>query len=155
MGLSWLSRLSGFPILAALLVYGVIKAGFGLQGNVAPAPSAADTASIREHDKDKDKLAAQFREWLAKRRPDPSVRYPVFIFAAEGGGIYAASGIALFLAALQDQNPRFAEHVFAISAVSGGAVGSSMFHALLDQPIAGAGRADAAARRLQESDDER
>ena len=67
-------------------------------------------------------------------RPDhlPAVngRYPVFIVAAEGGGIYAASAAATFLAQLEDREPGLAQHIFAISGVSGGSIGASVFHAL-------------------------
>ncbi len=56
--------------------------------------------------------------------------YAVYVMAAEGGGIYAASAAAMLLARLQDASPRFAEHVFAISGVSGGAIGSTVFQAL-------------------------
>lgn len=54
----------------------------------------------------------------------------VFIIAAEGGGIYAASAISLMLAELQDECPNFAKHVFAISGVSGGSIGAAVFQAL-------------------------
>jgi hypothetical protein len=56
--------------------------------------------------------------------------YPVLIVAAEGGGIYAASAASMFLAKLQDAAPHFAEHVFALSGVSGGAIGVAIFQAL-------------------------
>lgn len=56
--------------------------------------------------------------------------YPVFLVAAEGGGIYAASAASMFLARLEKYSPEFAEHVFAISGVSGGAIGSTVFQAL-------------------------
>jgi hypothetical protein len=61
---------------------------------------------------------------------DANGKFPVFIVAAEGGGIYAASAISTFLAKLQDTEPRFAEHIFVISGVSGGAVGATIFQAL-------------------------
>jgi hypothetical protein len=53
--------------------------------------------------------------------------YPVFIVAAEGGGSYAAIYTNAVLSKLQAIEPRFAEHVFALSAVSGGAVGGASF----------------------------
>jgi len=59
-----------------------------------------------------------------------SGRYPVIIVAAEGGGIYAASAAAMFLAKLEDFQPGFARHVFAISGVSGGSIGAAVFQAL-------------------------
>jgi hypothetical protein len=57
-------------------------------------------------------------------------KYPVFLIAAEGGGIYAASAASLFLGRLQQDASHFAEHVFALSGVSGGAIGSTIFQAL-------------------------
>ena len=74
------------------------------------------------------------QESLCGNRPEylPAVNrpYPVFIVAAEAGGIYAASAASLFLAKLQDKSPNFVEHIFAISGVSGGAIGSTIFQAL-------------------------
>jgi hypothetical protein len=75
----------------------------------------------------------------ASSAPDhiPAARkpYPVFIIAVEGGGIYAGSAASLFLARLQDQIPGFAEHVFAISGVSGGAIGATIFQALAQSQL--------------------
>src|SRR5262249_28862744 len=45
--------------------------------------------------------------------PPVGTPYPVFIIAAEGGGIYAASAAATFLAELEDCVPGFARHIFA------------------------------------------
>jgi hypothetical protein len=64
------------------------------------------------------------KEWPA------GIRYPVFIIAVEGGGIYAASAASVFLARLADLEPEFDDHVFAISGVSGGSIGAAIFQAL-------------------------
>ena len=63
-------------------------------------------------------------------RPAAANKYAVFVVAAEGGGIYAASAASVFLAKLEDSQPDFAEHVFAISGVSGGSIGAAIFQAL-------------------------
>ncbi len=84
-------------------------------------------------------LKEKFREWLNARvdvRAFPSGKYPVFIIAAEGGGIYAASAVSLFLAKLEDANPGFSRHVFAISGVSGGAIGATVFQAIMQSKFA-------------------
>jgi hypothetical protein len=79
-------------------------------------------------------LVERFEKWLAQ--PDRAAaiskpsKYPVFIIAVEGGGIYAATAASLFLAKLQDTDADFARHVFAISGVSGGAIGATIFQAL-------------------------
>jgi hypothetical protein len=84
-----------------------------------------------------DGLQASFNEWLKARKTDIDAYragtgrpYPVFIVAAEGGGIYAAAAAAAFLSRLQDACPNFAQHVFAISGVSGGSVGSTVFQSM-------------------------
>jgi hypothetical protein len=102
-----------------------------------------DVADVRQHDPNLDQfglvrpgpplptatVAQSFQTWLS-RKPASDKPYPVFIIAAPGGGVYAAAAAALFLARMQDDEPCFADHVFAISAVSGGAIGASVFHTL-------------------------
>lgn len=78
---------------------------------------------------------AAFRKWLLQKPRVAEAKrlgeYPVFIVAAQGGGIYAANNAARFLARLQDLCPAFRQHLFAISSVSGGSVGSAIFAAAL------------------------
>lgn len=76
-----------------------------------------------------------FDNWLETRGDREAYKkagkpYPVYVIAAQGGGLYAAYQSALFMAKLQDACPTFAQHVFAISGVSGGAVGAATFTAL-------------------------
>lgn len=84
----------------------------------------------------------QFREWAAELRAQPHVEggrdVPVFLIAAEGGGIRAAYWTGTVLAALNDQtDQRFAHHVFAISGISGGSLGAAFYAALRrDAPTA-------------------
>ncbi|NHZ95905.1 hypothetical protein [Massilia sp. CCM 8734] len=64
---------------------------------------------------------------LAPGRP-----FPLFVVAAEGGGIRAAYWAGMVLAKLQDDSEaRFGRHLFALSGVSGGSLGSSAFAALV------------------------
>ncbi len=57
--------------------------------------------------------------------------YPVYIVAAQGGGAYAAYHAASLLSSLQEECPLFTQHIFAISAVSGGSVGASLFNSIV------------------------
>jgi hypothetical protein len=72
-------------------------------------------------------------------------RHPLYIVVAEGGGVRAAYWTAIVLGKLENERPwspgndaahyyeeiDFASHVFAISGVSGGALGGTVFNALL------------------------
>jgi hypothetical protein len=93
-----------------------------------------------------DTLAA-FGKWyehVEGKYPDAKM-HPCFIVAAEGGGVRAAYWTAAVLSTLQDRNPQFASHLFAISGVSGGSLGAAVFTALLGEsdtrPMSGKARA--------------
>lgn len=79
--------------------------------------------------------ATAFHDWLLQparlAEAERLGEYPVFIVTAQGGGIYAAHNAARFLARMQDLCPAFRQHLFAISAVSGGSVGAAAFAAAL------------------------
>jgi hypothetical protein len=78
-------------------------------------------------------FGAEFNRWLQGRKDRDEFKgrpYPVFIVTAEGGGITTAYYTAQVLGALQDRNPAFAQHVFAISGVSGGSVGTAVYAGL-------------------------
>ena len=80
-----------------------------------------------------------FRSWydLAEKADGPGAQHPLFLVATEGGGIRAAYWTATVLGAIQDTNPNFAPHLFAISGVSGGSLGAAVFDALLAEPNPG------------------
>ncbi|HVR69543.1 MAG TPA: hypothetical protein VMT87_01750 [Vicinamibacteria bacterium] len=96
-------------------------------------------------------LADAFLQWFEplQRACGGCPTVPVYLVAAEGGGIRAAYWTAGVLARQQDQDPRFARHVFAISGVSGGSVGAGVFAALVRDsargPLACAARPDGSA----------
>ncbi|MEZ5776173.1 MAG: hypothetical protein R3D33_16140 [Hyphomicrobiaceae bacterium] len=117
-----------FPAISLLVLLGLGASAFDLNDNhrirtlkeaFIPLPSATKA----------------FRDWY-ESRPDRAYfasrgePYPVYIVAAEGGGLYAAQHAALTLARLQDRCPGFAQHVFAISGVSGGSLGAAIFSSL-------------------------
>jgi hypothetical protein len=85
---------------------------------------------------DRETLKDQLEHWLKKRaevmgRQPGQAEPPVFIVAAEGGGIMGAYWTASVLARIEKAYPGFASHVFAISGVSGGSLGAAVFDALL------------------------
>ena len=82
---------------------------------------------------DRDSLETALSKWhdqISKKYGDRP-QHPLFVVTAEGGGIRAAYWTSIVLGSLQDKDPSFADHVFAISGVSGGSVGAAVFSALL------------------------
>jgi hypothetical protein len=82
----------------------------------------------------RETVKENLKNWLAARlplHPDSSTmqRYPIVIVAAEGGGIRAMDWTAMTLQYLNNLHPELYKHVYAISGVSGGGVGSVFFQA--------------------------
>lgn len=79
-------------------------------------------------------LEASFQIWLASR-PDrdqySGKPYPVYIASAQGGGIFAAYHAATTFAHLTESILSFPQHLFTISSVSGGSLGSAAYASLL------------------------
>lgn len=125
-------RAYGWPSLAWLPIALAITASYS-NGNyrlrelavTAPSPAAIETTT-RAAD-----MASDFDDWLSQRNPNPKKPYPVFVVAAEGGGVRAAYWAASVLTRLQAADPNFSKHVYAISGVSGGSLGATTFVALL------------------------
>jgi hypothetical protein len=69
----------------------------------------------------------------AAQKASRSEEPPLVIVATAGGGLRAAYWTATVLGALQDREPNFAQYVFAISGVSGGSLGATVFVTLLGQ----------------------
>lgn len=123
----WLSQ--GVSIALFLTVIGLFLSGpFNMHGvrTIAAGRQAAEVAP---------RLVSQhIDDWLESRRSaieSADAPYPVFIVAAEGGGIRAAFWTAGLLCAIQDAEPAFADHALGISGVSGGSLGAATFAALV------------------------
>ena len=134
------------PVISALLVYGFLLSVMDLNDNhtirlIVPRGNAAQPQPVMKT------AANEFEQWYASR-PNLEVydEYPVYIVAAQGGGMYAAYQTAIFLSRLQDNCPAFRNHLFAISAVSGGSVGAATFVSALklaeQVPVANESQAD-------------
>ncbi|HJZ42913.1 MAG TPA: hypothetical protein VJ233_04260 [Hyphomicrobiaceae bacterium] len=124
---SWSDRL-GVPWIMLLLLWGLALAVFDRgeahRARLVESPGRGEGLI---------QLQYAFMEWYRERKDKASYQnepYPVYLIAAEAGGLYAAQFTAKVLARLQDRCPNFAQHVFAISGVSGGSLGASIFSSL-------------------------
>lgn len=131
--LSYLSHILRFPVFGTVVV--ALIGYFAVQTYAAmQAQRQAQVSTAGKDVSTADELAQKFSQWFDARAANyrqqfepKGQRYPVFIVAAQGGGIYAASSAAMFLAAMQDRCRHFSQHIFAVSGVSGGAVGAALF----------------------------
>jgi hypothetical protein len=126
------SRIIGFPILALLIALLIAFESSGRTDNHQfrhqVVASGIPRPSVEE----------SFRTWLGSRADLEAYRsagkpYPVYIVAAEGGGLYAAYQTAKLLGRMQDLCRNFAQHVFVTSAVSGGSLGAAVFSGLTQE----------------------
>lgn len=121
-------RAFGVPIIGTLAVLLVIFEIFGLTDNHEFRHKTGATIQ-------RPTIETAFRTWLASRKDADAYKaankpYPVYVVAAEGGGLYAAYQTAKFLARMQDICPNFAQHVFSVSSVSGGSLGAAVYAGL-------------------------
>jgi hypothetical protein len=133
------SRHIGLPLMILLAILVLLWGTIRFMGSDKPV---GDNSSGRREVKEtarssgaQSPLANAFKAWLdsrADREAFKDRKYPVFVIAAQGGGIYAATTAGDFFAKLQDRCGNFAQHVFAISAVSGGSLGSALFESVID-----------------------
>ncbi len=128
--LTWFSQIyqrTGWPVTVILSALAFIFSLLGWNNNHEVKFALSDTPAPR--------VEAAFPDWLMARADKDWYReqakpYPVYVVAAEGGGMYAAYHAASWLSKIQDKCPNFAQHVFAINSVSGGSLGSGVFTAL-------------------------
>lgn len=126
----WLGMRGNVPVLSFLLLWAVI---------ISPLADNHVVQTLPGPLVERPAIGVAFDRWferLDKEHPTVDGKHPVILVATEGGGVRAAYWTAAVLTSLTDTIDTFDEHTFAISAVSGGALGSAVYDALL---VRGAG----------------
>ena len=132
--LASLSRQVQFPFCFVFLAWPIMVALFGWSNNDQildwKSPQDAPTQGGSE-----DSISAYLTPRLsaltnldgakASQRPTP-----IYVVAAPGGGIYASYFVSTVLTHATEAVPKFRQHLFAVSAVSGGALGTTLYSAL-------------------------
>lgn len=119
----------GVPLVSTFLLLAVVFSYFNDNHAVRTLAAGEAGGDPRARQSFDQTFGAWYTKLAAKYPDEPT--HPVFVVAAEGGGIRAAYWTAAVLAAIQDQAPQFSDHLFAISGVSGGSVGATAFTALI------------------------
>ena len=115
------------PVFSGLLVMAVI---FSLWNDNHEVRTLADAQPASRAD-----VRDRLQDWIARHeaRFKAGERVPLYVVNAEGGGIRAAYWTVTVLGEIQKREPRFAEHLFSLSGVSGGSLGAAVFVALIAQ----------------------
>jgi hypothetical protein len=117
---------AGVPIFTFLLIWALLISPLADNHVVHMMPGEPNARPT---------VSGAFDEWFerlqSEHAPGADGKYPVILVATEGGGIRAAYWTAAVLTSLTDTLPTFSDHTFAISAVSGGALGATVYDALL------------------------
>jgi hypothetical protein len=115
-----LSDRSGIPFAFLLVLWAVVISPHADNHVVEPRPEWAAPRPAVDR---------AFTDWLASHETPENRPVPVFFAYAEGGGIRSAYWTAAVLGELADENPAFSEHLFAVSGVSGGSWGATVYAA--------------------------
>jgi hypothetical protein len=120
---------TGIPLMTLALLLAVVASLWNDNHAIRPLTTQAATTP-RPH------INEVLRDWetahCSDQRCDPFV-----VVAAAGGGIRAAYWTGTVLGYLQQQNPGFDDHLFAVSGVSGGSIGATVFRRMITDPEAG------------------
>ncbi len=114
---------NGYPTLTLPLILAALIMSWWNDNHTIRSTEARIAAAPREAPQE------HFRGWLEARleRAPAGRPYPVFVVAAAGGGIRAAYWTASVLGRIADgAEGRWPHHLYALSGVSGGSVGSAL-----------------------------
>lgn len=132
-----LVSLTGWTVFGNVLVYLGIRSRMPVFAIIAVYVIGCsllnDNHAIRLADKkekpERPEIIPHFKEWLSRRvqlHPG-NTNIPVIVVAAQGGGIRALDWTGSVLDECNTQLPGFSNHIYAISGVSGGSVGGTMY----------------------------
>ncbi|MCZ7565010.1 MAG: hypothetical protein M5U08_15540 [Burkholderiales bacterium] len=126
--LSYFADRWGFPLLTALALLALASSCTNDNHEIRRAPEPADPAA-------RPTVGAALDAWRKVNAPAPDAPAPFVIVATAGGGIRAAYWTGTVLGALHDTaGQALQQRLFAMSGVSGGSVGATIYRALLALP---------------------
>ena len=128
--ISWIARSSGLPAYMGFVL--LLLAYWGgatiLEWASTQTTDGASHSVIESQPYDVRRAA---QTWLGTSGGRSGARTPFLVGSAQGGGMYAATVSSLILSRVNEAtNGEVDRKVFAISGVSGGSVGATLYHAL-------------------------
>lgn len=129
MFLNWFFETLGLTVSAAIGIALCVAIFVFVPSFVKRQAQEKATEQVGSQDA-KSTVVSAARDWVAKHKAADNAALPMFVVSAQGGGMYAAIASSIFLSRIHDANKDFNKHLFAISAISGGAIGSALYHSL-------------------------
>jgi hypothetical protein len=125
--MSYIADRRGIPLLSLLFILSLI---FSFNNDNHEIRKAIGSVAIDN----RQGVSQAMETWMEINKASNKERTPFVIVATAGGGIRAAYWTVTVLGDLHDQSGKFAQRTFALSGVSGGSVGATVYRALLDVP---------------------
>jgi hypothetical protein len=127
-------------IFIAAVVFSFWNDNHAVRTVEATTEAPANPATAPRTPANRPRVGEKFTAWIdAMNMAYPRrERHPLVVVAAEGGGIRAAYWTGTVLAELDDRSQgAFGRHVFALSGVSGGSLGSAVYASLVAERASG------------------
>lgn len=132
-------------LLAIALAYIVPSDNHGVRRCLTSAPAGAEfpkcpATKDGNYDyafKSTDEAFTNFQTRLPAHEVNNPAKQPVFFVTSQGGGLRASYWSGSVLAHIQQRAPAFSQHLFALTGVSGGAVGNTFYVGALQQLAGG------------------
>lgn len=127
---SWMSYIAdkhGYPLIALLVVAALISSYTNDNHEIRHAQNGVDVKS-------RPSVTQALDVWGEANRTEGDEAIPFVVVATAGGGIRAAYWTGTVLGDIHDRADNFPQRTFALSGVSGGSVGATVYRALLDVP---------------------
>lgn len=129
---TYFANRTGVPALALLVAGALVFSAWNDNHEIAHLPVAADARTPARSAASRPDVSAALNDWLATRPSGPGPA-PMVVVATAGGGVRAAYWTATVLGTLHEraaaQGIDFDDHLFAVSGVSGGSVGATVYRA--------------------------
>ncbi|NKC14545.1 MAG: hypothetical protein GKR94_20895 [Gammaproteobacteria bacterium] len=119
----------GFPVIWLMLILAIVLSAFGLNNNHA-VRQIGTQVNTAEKFANRVTIPEAVSKWL-EAEPDGVENTPLVLVATSGGGLRAAYWTGTVLGGARDLSPQFGHALFAISGVSGGSVGATVFNAIM------------------------
>jgi hypothetical protein len=120
----WADR-RGVPLLALLMTLSFVSSYSNDNHEIRPAPDDGVLPHLRPS------VTQALAAWGRANTTVDGAPAPFVVVATAGGGIRAAYWTATVLGDVDHEAPRFRDRLFAVSGVSGGSVGATVYRALL------------------------